>query len=92
MSVVHWNFPLTFHQFFRFPVVRHLSLVLRRFKKRLRIAKMSMDTTIPINAASVAAAGFVELKHESDFDILLHNDDLISVCGFGSLLSGTSAP
>lgn len=53
---------------------------------------MSMDTTIPINAASVAAAGFVELKHESDFDILLHNDDLISVCGFGSLLSGTSAP
>jgi len=49
---------------------------------------MSMNTVNPIDAAS---AGLVELKHESDFDVLLHHGDLISVCGFGSLLSERSA-
>lgn len=34
----------------------------------------------------------IELQNESDFDKLVSPDGLISICGFGSLLSGRDRP
>jgi len=39
---------------------------------------MAMAKTLPCH----------ELTHLSDFDALLSSDDYISICGYGSLLSG----
>lgn len=49
----------------------------------------------PIAAAadmpsSTAAGGLFELSEISDFEAVLSPDGLLSVCGFGSLLSGLS--
>lgn len=40
--------------------------------------------------SSTAAGGLAELNDISDFEALLSPDGLLSVCGFGSLLSGLS--
>lgn len=43
----------------------------------------------PIMSSAISQSGITELSDESDFHSLLSPSGLISICGFGSLLSGT---
>ncbi|KAJ9154540.1 hypothetical protein P3X46_027860 [Hevea brasiliensis] len=45
----------------------------------------------PIMSSAISQPGITELSDESDFHSVLSPSGLISICGFGSLLSGTSA-
>ncbi|XP_057806059.1 uncharacterized protein LOC131021006 [Salvia miltiorrhiza] len=55
---------------------------------RRRVSAMPIgDSSTPLRQSSLP----LELKDESDFDQIVSSDELVSICGFGSLLSERSA-
>jgi hypothetical protein len=57
----------------------------------LSVRRRNIRRRSPINMSSNhhLVVPTIELCHESDFETIVSPDGLISICGFGSLLSGT---
>ncbi|XP_073054524.1 uncharacterized protein [Primulina eburnea] len=51
----------------------------------------SSPSSPPSEKSSLLDTSPFELKEESDFDLIVSSDGLVSICGFGSLLSERSA-
>ena len=55
----------------------------------LSLTKTRHRQQLSLSAMSSSPLTFTELNSDSDFSSLLSPNDHISICGFGSLLSGT---
>lgn len=59
---------------------------------RGRAGPRSCGCSMAEGGGAEAPRGLTELSDESDFDSLVSADGYISICGFGSLLSGDQPP